>query len=381
LYQCHNYLFDKIIEEQTTKNKPTQAKSNKIDATQNFWVSIVIPTYKRAALLPHLLTALKQQTYQNFDVVFVVKPSDDNTEAILKQAAHTLNLTVIIQTEGYIVDAYFLGVKHTTGDIVALLDDDALPAKDWLQETVKIFQTTKVDGITGDCFPVLLKKDTLEIIKEPEVPAQFSHLEFAFFGCPIAGLEQYKNAIANSGFVYERGNNPYWRKRKAVKALLRGPSMAVWGDALREINLPGEWLLGCAWEMVLGWQLWQRGLVLIYSPKVKVYHIVHGRTSSRDFLRPRADLLWAVEAELLFYRLYGAETHLSLISKITSDLFRVAHSLKYIRSNPNYQLRKIEGIAIGNILGIKWLLYKALDVNYSPLLDLKKIKKSQPKTY
>ncbi|MCL2477711.1 glycosyltransferase family 2 protein [Candidatus Bathycorpusculum sp.] len=380
MFPCHNYLFDKITEEQTTKNQTRQMRDKGVNLGQDFWVSVVIPTHKRADVLPYLLAALKHQSYKKFDVVFVVKPSGDNTETILEEAADTLKLKVVIQTEGYIVDAYFLGVKHTTGDIVAFLDDDALPAEDWLQETVKIFQTSQADGVTGDSFPVLLKKGNIEIIKEPEVPEVFSQFEFAFFGCPIKGLEKYKNAIANSGFVYERGNNAYWRKRGTVRALLRGPSMAVWGDVLRKIELPGEWLLGCAWEMALGWQLWQKGLMLIYSPRVKVYHIVHGRTSSRDFLSPRTDLLWAVEAELLFYRLYGAEPQLSVISKLESDLFRVAHSLKNIRTNPRYHLRKIEGISIGNIIGIKWLLYKSIGANYSPLPDLIKIKKSQPQT-
>ena len=380
MYPCHNYLFDKITEEQNTKNQIHPMRNNKVNFGQDFWVSVVIPTHKRADVLPYLLAALRRQSYKNFDVVFVVKPSNDNTESILRQAANTLKLKVVIQTEGHIVDAYFLGVKHTTGDIVALLDDDALPAEDWLEETVKIFQTSQADGVTGDSFPALLKQGNLKIIKEPEIPETFSQFEFAFFGYPIKGLEEYKNAIANSGFVYERGNNAYWRKRGTVRALLRGPSMAVWGDALRTIEVPGEWLLGCAWEMVLGWQLWQKGLLLIYSPRVRVYHIVHGQTASRDFLSPRADLLWAVEAELLFYRLYGAEPQLSTIHKLESDLFRVAHSLKNIRSNPRYHIRKIEGIGIGNIIGIKWLLYKSLGASYSPLPDLIKIKKLQQQT-
>ena len=338
-------------------------------------MTVVIPTYKRAEILPHLLSALKRQTYRNFDVVVVVKHSGDGTEELLNQASDTLKIKTVHQTVGHIVDAYFLGVKHTTGDIVAFLDDDAIPADDWLEETVKIFQTSKVAGVTGDSFPVLLNSGGMRIIEENELPTVFTHFDFALFGHPLKGLEDYKNCIANSGLVYERGNNAYWRKRGVTKALLRGPSMAVSGDVLRNIDLPGEWILGCAWEMVLGWQLWKRGLEMIYSPKVKVYHIVHGRTSSRDFLAPRTDLLWAVEAELLFYRLYPDEPQLSLISKLESDLLRVAHSLKYMRSNFLYNLRKVEGIILGNVIGAKWILYKKLGASYSPLSDLAKLKK------
>ena len=348
-----------------SQRSPLQAKYN---------VTVVIPTYKRAEMLPYMIAALKRQTYKNFDLVVVVKPSGDGTEELLKQESDPLKIRIVTQTQGYIVDAYFLGIKHSTGDIVALLDDDALPADNWLEETVKIFQNTDFTGVTGDSFPVLLKKGQLKIIEEAEIPCILSNYEFALFGHPLKGLEEYKNSIANSGLVFERGNNAYWRKRGAAKALLRGPSMAVWGDVLRSIDLPSEWILGCAWEMVLGWQLWKRGHTTVYSPSVKVYHIVHGRTSSRDYLNPRTDLLWAVEAELLFYRLYQNEQQLSTIRKLQSDVLRVARSLKYLKSNSMYHLRIVEGIFLGNIIGAKWMLSKRLGIPYSPLADLMKFR-------
>ena len=352
-------------------------KDGRNQPQEELWVTVVIPTYKRADILPYLLAALSRQTYKAFDVVFVVKPSGDGTDKLLREASSALKLKAVTQTEGHIVEAYFLGVKHTTGDIVAFLDDDAIPADDWLEETVKAFETSKVAGITGDSYPVLLKNDELQIIEETESPTEYSSYEFALFGKPLKGLEEYKNCIAKSGMVYERGNNAYWRKHGAAKALLRGPSMAVSGDLLRRIDMPKGWILGCAWEMFLGWQLWKQGFELIYSPAVKVYHIVHGRTSSRDFLSPRTDLLWAVEAELLFYRLYGDEPQLSLISKIEADVLRVVHSFKHMSSNLPYYLRKVEGIALGNIIGAKWILYKKLGVSYSPLDDLAKLRKTR----
>lgn len=335
-------------------------------------VSVVIPTYKRAETLPYLISALKRQTYRNFNVVVVIKPSDDGTEALLDQASAVLKIEIVEQRIGHIVDAYFLGVKHTTGNIIALLDDDAIPADDWLEQTVKIFQTQQVAGVTGDSYPVLLNNDGMKILQENEMASILSPYEFALFGRPLKGLESYKNCIANSGLVYERGNNAYWRKRGATKALLRGPSMAVLGDVLRSIDFRGEWILGCAWEMVLGWQIWRRGLEMVYSPDVKVYHIVHGRTSSRDCLLPRTDLLWAVEAELLFYRLYKAEPQLSVMSKLGSDLMRVVHSLKHMRGNPKYHLRRIEGMLFGNVIGTKWMIYEIMGASYSPLADLKR---------
>lgn len=322
-------------------------------------VTVVIPTYKRAQILPLMITALKAQTFKDFNVIMVVKPSGDGTEDIIKQAEDSLNIKAITQQAGHIVDAYFLGVKNSTGGIVAFLDDDAIPAEDWLMETVKTLQNPKVVSVTGDCFPVIMNDGSLHILEEVEIPSVLSRYEFAFWGRPLRGLEGFKNSIANSGVVYERGNNAYSRRHGQAKALLRGPSMAIKGDVLRGFSLPSDWILGCAWEMMLGWHIWKQGYGMTYNPRVKVYHIVHGRTSSRDFLNPRTDLLWAVEAEMLFYRLYHDEPEFSLISKLVSDIVRVFHSLKHMKENVKYYLRKIEGIFFGNIIGTKWVIYFA----------------------
>ena len=339
---------------------------------ENYGVTVVIPTFKRADILPYMISALKRQTYKNFNVVFVVKPTGDGTEQMLLEASASLKIVTVTQTRGHIVDAYFLGVKASTGDIVAFLDDDAIPADNWLEETVKIFQKTSNIAVTGDSFPVYLKNGEMQIIRESEVPSVQSHYEFALFGRPLKGLEDYKNCIADSGLVYERGNNAYWRKHGTTKALLRGPSMAVPGELLRSLEFPSDWILGCGWEMVLGWMLWKRGLTMFYSPDVRVYHLVHGRTSSRDFMNPRTDLLWAVEAEMLFYRLYLDEPQLSLLSKLECDTARIVFSIRFLRLNLKFYLRRIQGIFFGDIIGAKWVLYKKLKVFYSPLADLAK---------
>ena len=165
---------------------------------ENYGVTVVIPTFKRADILPYMISALKRQTYKNFNVVFVVKPTGDGTEQMLLEASASLKIVTVTQTRGHIVDAYFLGVKASTGDIVAFLDDDAIPADNWLEETVKIFQKTSNIAVTGDSFPVYLKNGEMQIIRESEVPSVQSHYEFALFGRPLKGLEDYKNCIADS---------------------------------------------------------------------------------------------------------------------------------------------------------------------------------------
>ncbi len=339
-------------------------------------VSVVIPTYKRADLLPYVLEALKIQTFKDFDVVVVVKPSGDGTEQILKQQSAYLPIKMVLQSSGHFVDACFLGAKKSTGKIIAFLDDDAVPENNWLEETIGLFNRSGVGAVTGDSISAFLRDGRLEPIEEEEISTVLlPHFEWAWFGRPLKGLEEYKNSIADSGLVYERGNNAYWRRRGAAKALPRGPSMAVLGSFMRNLDFPAsDWILGCAWEMLVGWHLHRQGYQALFTPNVRVYHIVHGRTASRDALAPRVDLLWAVEAELLFYRLYGNEPQMSIFKRAKCDFFRACYTLKAMKSNSKFYVGKLKGMFVGNIIGAKWIIYKTIGASYSPLSDLKKLR-------
>jgi hypothetical protein len=47
-----------------------------------------------------------------------------------------------------------------------------------------------------------------------------------------------------------------------------------------------------------------------------------------------------------------------------------------MRKNFLYNLRKVEGIFLGNVIGAKWIIYKTLGDDYSPLTDLAKFKRN-----
>jgi len=53
----------------------------------------------------------------------------------------------------------------------------------------------------------------------------------------------------------------------------------------------------------------------------------------------------------------------------------LVHSLKYMRTNQPYNLSKVQGILLGNVIGAKWVICKLLGASYSPLTDLAKLRK------
>lgn len=107
-------------------------------------VSVVIPTYNRAADLRSCLTALTAQTLGRdaFEVLVVDDGSTDDTRQMLGDLQHQLplNLRWFSQHNQGPATARNRGIRESQADLVAFTDDDCLPEPDWLQRLVERMQ-------------------------------------------------------------------------------------------------------------------------------------------------------------------------------------------------------------------------------------------------
>jgi glycosyltransferase involved in cell wall biosynthesis len=97
--------------------------------------SIVIPTYNRAPKLGNLLRCLERQRgVASFEVLVCDDGSSDNTRAVAEAAAATLDVRYFHQPDlGFRAgQARNMGIAAARGDIVIFLDDDTLPAPDFV---------------------------------------------------------------------------------------------------------------------------------------------------------------------------------------------------------------------------------------------------------
>jgi GT2 family glycosyltransferase len=100
-------------------------------------ISVVIPTYRRPALLKSCLEALSQQSMDKneFDIVVVSDGPDESTAALVN-SFNTGNPEIhfyALHVKKGPAAARNLGWKHAAGALIAFTDDDCLPDKDWLQ--------------------------------------------------------------------------------------------------------------------------------------------------------------------------------------------------------------------------------------------------------
>ena len=122
-------------------------------------VSVVVCTYNGERWLPGCLAALAAVDYPDFEVIVVNDGSTDASEAIAR--SHGVE---VVTTENHgLSAARNTGAARATGEIIAYIDDDARPERDWLRHLALHFTRTdhvavggpnlppRDDGLIADC--------------------------------------------------------------------------------------------------------------------------------------------------------------------------------------------------------------------------------------
>ena len=112
-------------------------------------VSVVIPTYKRANVLPEALSSVQAQQGAgelfDMEIVVVDDGSPDNTSEIMKNFpdVHYIRLE---KNQGQ-YGAVNIGIKASKGEFIALLDDDDLWLPNRLKDHLPVFQSNPDVGV------------------------------------------------------------------------------------------------------------------------------------------------------------------------------------------------------------------------------------------
>lgn len=111
------------------------------------FVSVIIPVKNGEGKLEHCLRALQQQTYpaECFEVIVADGASRDRTVEI----ARTAGARVIDNPRQNPSAGRNLGIAESRGSLVACLDDDCVPTRDWLSRGVAALQTGAYDALGG----------------------------------------------------------------------------------------------------------------------------------------------------------------------------------------------------------------------------------------
>ncbi len=214
-------------------------------------ISVMIPTYRRPKDLARCLKALEQQTKKAEEVVVVVRDTDTDTWAFLKDYyPKTFSLKTVTVTLPGVVAAMNAGLESASGDVIAITDDDAAPHPDWLARIETYFLAdSRVGGVGG--------RDMIHI------DMQFTDMgESAIVG----QLQWHGRVIGNHHIGVGTGREV---------DLLKGVNMAFRRSAIAGMRFD-ERMLGTGaqvhFELAFSLELRRKGWKLIYDPCVKVDH-------------------------------------------------------------------------------------------------------------
>ncbi len=87
-------------------------------------VSVVIPTYRRAGILPRAIHSVRRQTYTNLEIIVVDDGSADGTEDVVKAISDARLRYVQHDSNRGLPAARNTGIRAAHGEYVAFLDDD-----------------------------------------------------------------------------------------------------------------------------------------------------------------------------------------------------------------------------------------------------------------
>lgn len=98
--------------------------------------SVIIPNYNGRRFLPTLLTALRQQTFRDFEVLLADDASSDDSVAFVESHYPEVRLLLNRRNEGF-ARTCNMGADAAYGRLVVLLNNDTEPEPTWLAELAK----------------------------------------------------------------------------------------------------------------------------------------------------------------------------------------------------------------------------------------------------
>jgi glycosyltransferase involved in cell wall biosynthesis len=233
-------------------------------------LSVVVCTLNRASLLPRLLTALRSEAAgEDAELVVVDNGSTDDTAnvvAAVVAASPDVAIRYVVESERGLSHARNRGFRESVGEIVAYLDDDALPEPGWLAAHQRDYEQDERVGAVGG---------PIELLFEGERPWWLTDSFEQLLGRYDLGSER-RFYDDGEGHHTPSGGNMSFRRSALEEVGLFDPELGRRGDE----QLAGE-------EYELAHRLFHAGWRAVYEPAAAARHLVSPDRLRIGFFRNR----------------------------------------------------------------------------------------------
>jgi glycosyltransferase involved in cell wall biosynthesis len=234
--------------------------------------SIVIPTYNGAARLPFVLHALADQDVvePSFEVVIVDNASNDGTAHLIEadpswlklqsRGIHCVIVTELRQGSAY---ARLRGAAEARAPLICFLDDDNLPASDYVRSGIEEFADKSVGMVIS------------RVLAQWSAPPPPAIARRSWLYAITDNLGNQPIDFGATGSIAPTVTAGMWLRREALGAIAseqeRDTMAGRSGDSL-----------SCGEDIELGILIGAAGYRRIYAPRLRLEHLI-----SADRLRLR----------------------------------------------------------------------------------------------
>jgi len=248
-------------------------------------VSVVVPTFERAARLPALVAALEAQTLprDEFEVIISDDGSADDTPAVAAHlaAASPLDVRFVSAPKNRGAGAARnRGWRTARGPVIAFTDDDCLPAPGWLQAGLAALRATDAGIVQGRTLP------------DPSTSLDTSYSR-------TARIEEFSKRYETCNIFYRT-------------------------DVLRALNGFDESIYFFGEDMDLGWRARAEGVTSAFGSEALVYHDVTPMTVRWKLRFSMLHANWAtlarrhpdIRKEVFAYRVFAQRIHVGFLAAL-----------------------------------------------------------------
>lgn len=291
---------------------------------ENVRLTVVVPTFNRAHLLPELLDALNSQVVPpdlTWELIVVDNNSFDDTRSVIEaaQASFRVPITYLFERSQGLSIARNTGIKHSKGEIIAFIDDDAIPAGNWVAMVVRAMHDCQADVIGGRILLRWIVPAPRWLLDEPGLHTYLALMDHAI----------------TVRLTTATGRPAIW-----------GANMAFTSDCLAQIGGfdPGLGPVGAKLyrggeEVDLIRRALDKGKTVVYDPRLVVWHRIDRDRMRRSYFRrfyfEMAEGEAIRQASRSHRNLFGAPLHsyrravtslarwLSAVSCLSRDVFQM----------------------------------------------------------
>ena len=128
-------------------------------------VSVIIPYYKKINQISKTLNSVLAQTFQDFEIILIYDDTNINDLVYIKESFSKNSKIKIVQNKKNYGAGMSrnIGIKHSSGSIIAFLDADDVWYSDKLEKQVKFMRENKYDFSFTNYFKKISNKKSIHV--------------------------------------------------------------------------------------------------------------------------------------------------------------------------------------------------------------------------